>query len=91
MISGREFTFVWDVYKGCQISALAIYDPGNREWFAKAHTYWKRGTEKHLGTLTDSKRFESQAEAQTHALSLAHDWCDNHIFDLIPSPINRQR
>jgi hypothetical protein len=82
----RRLQFVWSFYKGCRISAMAIYDPGSREWIPKAHTYWKRGHEKHLGTLTDSERFETSVAAQNHALSLAHQWCDENLPELIPSP-----
>jgi hypothetical protein len=65
---------------------MAIYDPYNCEWIPKTHLFWKRGKEKHLGTLTDSKRFTNHKEAENCALSLARTWCDEHMVDLIPSP-----
>jgi hypothetical protein len=86
MTRGKRLTFICDVYRGCQISAMAIYDSSRDAWIPRAHTYWKRGSEKHLGTLTDSQRFESSHQAQSHALALAHQWCDEHMVDFEPVP-----
>jgi hypothetical protein len=81
----RELEFVWNVYKGCQISAMAICDRHPPQLDCKGKTYWRRGQEKRLATLTDSERFETCVEAQNHAVSLAHKSCDENVIELIPS------
>lgn len=91
MTENRRTTSFWDIYKNCKIVAMAIYDPHDRKWIPKAHTYWKRGDEKHLGTLVESKRFESHWAAENHALFLAYKWCDEHMVGMIPSPIYNNR
>jgi len=91
MTENRRTTSFWDIYKNCKIVAMAIYDPYDRKWIPKAHTYWKRGDEKHLSTLVESKRFESHWAAENHALFLAYKWCDEHMVDVIPSPIYNNR
>jgi hypothetical protein len=61
---------------------MAIYDPENRYWIPKAHLYWKRRSEKHLATLTSPENhFDNPTDAERHAVSLAYQWCDEHIIE----------
>jgi hypothetical protein len=85
----KNTTFVNEFYKSCYILAVATKTVSNGKWMAEAHIYWKRGNEKHLGTLPSSEDFDSGAAASSHALAMAHRWADEHMVDLIPSPIER--
>jgi hypothetical protein len=80
-------TFANEFYKSCYILAVATYTPWNGKWIAKAHVYWKHQNEKHLATLPSSEDFDSDWDATSHALAMAHQWADEHMVDLIPSPI----
>ena len=40
----------------------------------------------HLATITTAKRFENAGKAGAYALSLAYDWCDEHMPEMIPAP-----
>jgi len=85
-----ELTFVCDTYKGCHISALALYDNWNSEWIGKAHLFWKRRNEKHLATVTSAERFYNSEDAEKHALGLAHGWVDEHFMDDPRTPAPRR-
>jgi hypothetical protein len=71
--------------------ALKNRPPPSGKWTPKAPIHWKRRNEEHLATLVGSARFETHKEAENQALSLAHDWADEHMVELIPSPIRRLR
>jgi hypothetical protein len=89
MMQTKRNTFVNEFYKNCYVLAVASYDPFIGKWTPKALIHWKRRNEEHVGTLVDSVRFETNQEAEHHALSLAHDWADEQMVELIPSPISR--
>jgi len=88
MMQQKRTTFVSEFYKSCYILAVATYAPSDGRWNAKAYIYWKRKSEKHIGTLAHSEHFDSSWAAENHALGMAHQWCDEHVVDLIPSPVN---
>jgi hypothetical protein len=85
----EKVTFANEFYKSCYILAMAVCSPSDGRWNARALTYWKRKGESHIGRLDGAEAFPTSSEAQEHARFLARRWCDEHMVDLIPSPVIR--